>query len=260
METVTHHGRTTAYRAADRGATGPTLLCVHGSGATHELWKAQFRLADEYPVVALDLSGHGDSEDVSAEPGYETLSAYVDDLLAVRDATDADVLVGNSLGGAVVVHALLERSIRPAGVVLSGTGAKLAVLSDLREWLEDDFERALSFLHAPGRFFVDPDDEVRTASMETMRATGREVTRRDFLSCHTFDVRDRLEEIHVPALAVVGRADKLTPPEYHEFLAERLRACDLAVIEDAAHLAMLERPGAFNAALEEFLAREVVDD
>jgi pimeloyl-ACP methyl ester carboxylesterase len=31
--------------------------------------------------------------------------------------------------------------------------------------------------------------------------------------------------------------------------------CDLAVVEDAAHLAMLERPTAFNAAVEEFLDR-----
>ena len=63
---------------------------------------------DRFPVAALDLSGHGESDDVDAEPGYTALSAYVDDVLAVAEAVDADVLVGNSLGGAVllgVMHA-----------------------------------------------------------------------------------------------------------------------------------------------------------
>jgi 3-oxoadipate enol-lactonase len=75
------------------------------------------------------------------------------------------------------------------------------------------------------------------------------VTRRDFLTCHTFDVRDRLDEVDVPALAVVGEHDSLTPPSYHEYLAAELPDCSLTVIEDAAHLAMLEQPAAFNDAV-----------
>ena len=83
MRRVTHHGRTTAYRVADREAEGSPLLCVHGSGGTHEVWKSQLgRLASRRPVVALDLSGHGDSEDFDADPGWETVSAYADDVLA----------------------------------------------------------------------------------------------------------------------------------------------------------------------------------
>ncbi|MEF8780214.1 MAG: alpha/beta hydrolase, partial [Haloferacaceae archaeon] len=49
--------------------------------------------------------------------------------------------------------------------------------------------------------------------------------------------------------------DRLTPPWYHEYLAEEIPDCELAHVEDAAHLAMLEQPTAFNAALEEFLDR-----
>src|SRR6056297_2609747 len=110
MEDVTHHGRTTAYRTADRDATGAPLLCVHGSGGTHDVWNGQLgRLASDRPVVAVELSGHGDSQDVDADPGWETLSAYADDVLAVADETDAGVLVGNSLGGAVALQLVIER-------------------------------------------------------------------------------------------------------------------------------------------------------
>ncbi|RBI63901.1 alpha/beta hydrolase [halophilic archaeon] len=271
MATVTHHGRTTAYQRSDRGAAGDPVLFVHGSGGSHEVWKAQLgRLASTVPVVAVDLSGHGDSDDVpGAAPGWGALSAYADDVLAVARETGATTLVGNSLGGAVAMHLVLERSFDPDALVLAGSGAKLAVLDDLLVWLDGgntnvdeddldsgavgDFDRAVEFLHGEDRLFHDPDDRYVDLSKENMREVGQRVTRRDFRSCHTFDVRDELDGIAAPTLAVVGEHDKLTPPQYHEYLAENVRDGRYAEIEDAAHLAMLERPEAFNETLVDFL-------
>ncbi|MFA9517807.1 alpha/beta fold hydrolase [Halopenitus sp. H-Gu1] len=257
MERISHHGRETAYRILADDGTGPTTLCIHGSGGTHAVWKAQARLRGEYSIVALDLSGHGESEDVEAEPGVETLAAYADDVLAVANATGARVLCGNSLGGAIAQWIAIERASEMdlEGLVLHGTGAKLTVLRDLLTWLADDFERAIEFLHGDGRLFYDVAEEHRELSRAVMRDTGQPVVERDFRTCHEFDVRDRLAAIDVPAIAVVGEHDRLTPPSYHEFLAAEIPNCNRAVIEDAAHLAMIEQPRAFNAALTEFLDR-----
>jgi len=253
METVTHHGRETAYRRYERGGVGDPILCVHGSGGSHEVWATQGRLDADRPLVALDLSGHGESRDVTAEAGYEALSAYVDDTVAVAAATDASVLCGHSLGGAVVLHLLLERDYDVSAAVLAGTGARLAVMDDLLRWLEDDFERAIEFLTGPDRLFHDPADALTDAATEGLRAAGRTVTERDFRTCHEFDVRGRLDEISTPALAVVGEYDALTPPWYHEALAERLPNGEWTTVDDAAHLAMLERSEAFHAAVTDFL-------
>jgi pimeloyl-ACP methyl ester carboxylesterase len=254
METVEHHGRTTAYRHSDRGGDGETLLFVHGSGGESAVWKSQFRIADRHPVAAVDLTGHGESDDVEAEAGFGALSAYTDDVIAVAEEVDADVLVGNSLGGAVVLHTLLERDLDPGAAVLAGTGARLPVLSDLLGWLDDDFDRAVEFLHAPGRLFEDPDDGLLEVSKAAMYDAGQAVTRRDFRTCHEFDVRDRLGEVSVPTLAVVGESDKLTPQWYHEELVEEIPNAELTTFEDAAHLAMLESPGAFNKAVTTFFS------
>ena len=255
MERVTHGGRETAYRRFDRGGDGPTVCFVHGSGGTKDVWKSQARLADRFPGVAVDLSGHGDSDDVGTPAGPETLDAYAADVVAVAEATDATVLCGNSLGGAVALRVALERDLPLDGLVLAGTGAKLAVAEPLRDALANDFERAVSLLHEPDRLFHDAPAEYVELSAASMRACGRAVTERDFLTCHRFDVRDRLGEVGVPALAVVGARDELTPPAYHEYLAEGIPAGEWTEIPDAAHLAMLERPAAFNDALSEFLDR-----
>lgn len=253
METVRHHGRETAYEIADRGGSGPGLCCVHGSGGSRDVWKSQHRLADRYPVVALDLSGHGDSEDVDADPGYGTLSAYADDLVAVVEDTDARVIVGNSLGGAVVMHVLLERDVDLDAAILTGTGARLGVLEDLLDWLEEDFDRAVEFLHGQDRLFHDPDPELREHSRDRMYACGQDVTRRDFLTCHAFDVRNRVSRIAVPTLVVYGKHDQLTPPWFHEYLADEIEESELAEIEDAAHMTMLEKPAVFNDHVATFL-------
>ena len=257
MEQLTHHGRTTAYRTRGRDADGPGLLCIHGSGGSHAVWRPQFRLAPTTPVTALDLSGHGESDDVDAAAGFEALSAYADDVVATARAVDADVLVGNSLGGAVALTVALERDLDLTGLVLTGTGARLAVLDDLLEWLDHDFERAVDFLHAPDRLFHDPTDALVEASREAMAEAGQAVTARDFRTCHEFDVRERLDGIDTPGIAVVGSHDQLTPPWYHEYLADELVDCAYAEIDDAAHLAMLERPEAFNDVVRGFLTEHV---
>jgi len=254
METVTHQGRETAYRTFDRGADGPTVLAVHGSGGSHRVWSAQARLADSFPLVALDLSGHGESDDVAAQPGYETLSAYVDDALAVADAEDIDVLMGSSLGGAVVLTALLERDIDVAGAILAGTGPRLPVLDDLLTWVSTDFERVIEFFHEPDHLFHDADADTLAVSRRALRATGPEILERDFRTAHGFDVRGELGSLDLPTLALVGEYDRLTPPRYHEQLCEELPDCELTVLDDAAHLAMLEASEQFNDAASAFLS------
>lgn len=254
MQQIEHDGRTTRYRETQPDASGLATLYVHGSGATHRLWAAQYGGdGPAGPSVALDLSGHGESEDVDADPGLATLSAYARDVIVVARATDADVLVGNSLGGAVVQHVSLDTDFEPSALVLAGTGAKLAVLDDLREWLRDDFDRAIDFLHGDDRLFHDASDRTIERSKSAMREVGQAITARDFLTCHAFDVRARLDEIEASTLAVVGEHDSLTPPAYHEFLAAELPDCEYVKIDEAAHLAMAERPAAFNSALGDVL-------
>lgn len=252
MESIAHDSRETAYRLVD--GDGVTVCYVHGSGATHRAWANQYTpTGPAYPAVALDLSGHGDSDDIDTAPGEATLSAYADDVVAVAEAVDADVLVGHSLGGAVAQLVALERDWQPAALVLIGTGPTLPVFDGLREWLDGDFARAVEFLHGRDRLFHSVDDQLCSRSRDQLRSVGQAVTRRDFLTCHRFDVTGRLGDIQIPTLALCGEHDKLTPRAYHERLAREIPSGEFAVVPDAAHLAMLERPAVCNEMLADFL-------
>lgn len=252
METISHDGRTTAYRRGG-GNDGPTICYVHGAGGTSRVWVHQYADRRLPPAVAVDLSGHGESDDVSTTAGPETLDAYADDVVAVCEATSASVLCGNSMGGAVALWIALERDIDLEGLVLVDTGARLSVDPDFLETIASDFEGAIETLHAPGIFFRRPTDDLVDASVECMRSVGQAVTRRDFETSDCFDVRDRLDEIDTPALALCGEHDRMTPPEFHEHLAESMPDCTYQSIEDASHLSMLERPQHCNDAIRTFL-------
>ena len=255
MQTVRHHGRSTAYEHRDRSdAAGPGVVCIHGSGASQAAWSHQFELAERTPLAALDLSGHGESEDVDADPGFETLEAYAEDVVAVAEATECRILMGHSLGGAVALWVALEHELPLTGLVLTATGARLAVLSDLLALLEDDFQHAVDFLHGPDRFFHNPEPETLQLSKGMLAETGQSVTVRDFTTADRFDVRGRLGELTLPAAAIVGEYDQLTPLEYHRHFTQQMD-CSLLRIEDAAHLPMLEQPRAFNGAVSMFLDR-----
>ncbi|HUN28537.1 MAG TPA: alpha/beta hydrolase [Alphaproteobacteria bacterium] len=92
------------------GERGPVMLCAHGMTSSRLAWRRLARhYADRYRVVAYDQRGHGDSANVS---GPMTLERGIRDLQNVAAVTGADVLVGHSWGGAVVLRAGLTLGAR----------------------------------------------------------------------------------------------------------------------------------------------------
>jgi len=83
-----------AWGAPDR----PGLLLVHG-GAAHGGWWDHIApfFAGTHRVVALDLSGHGDS---GHRAGYG-IDTWSEEVVAAAGTLDRPVLVGHSLGGRV---------------------------------------------------------------------------------------------------------------------------------------------------------------
>lgn len=96
----------------------PGLVLVHG-GAAHAHWWSFLapQLARQHRVVALDLSGHGDSGRREAYP-RET---WAKEVMAVAEAagfTQPPVLIGHSMGGFVCITAASLHGDRLAGTVI----------------------------------------------------------------------------------------------------------------------------------------------
>jgi pimeloyl-ACP methyl ester carboxylesterase len=88
---------------------------------------------------------------------------------------------------------------------------------------------------------------------ERMKEIRPSVMYGDLLACNEFDVRERLGEIHQPALLVCGADDVLTPLRYAQFLAGAMPNARLEVVTGAGHMVMLEKPQPVADALLRFL-------
>jgi pimeloyl-ACP methyl ester carboxylesterase len=92
-------------------------------------------------------------------------------------------------------------------------------------------------------------DEVQKLTADTDPA----VTYEDWIADDTFDVMGRLKDIPVPAMAICGAQDRLTPVKYHQFLAAQIPGCQLTIVQDAGHWMFWERPEVFRRTVRSFL-------
>jgi pimeloyl-ACP methyl ester carboxylesterase len=209
-------------------------------------------ISDTHTAVAIDLPGHGKS----SGGGFRGVAdyAYFTVELARALGWSRFVIVGHSLGGGVALLTALYHAELLEGLVLVDTGARLrvhpALLRSAREAAEAGrspaADRSWSFASATPQSIV---DEVQALGA----GTDPRVTYGDWVADDTFDVLSRLRDIRVPALAICGADDRLTPVKYHEAFAAQIPGCRLEIVERAGHWMFWEQPEAFTRSVRSFL-------
>lgn len=169
------------------------------------------------------------------------------------------VLNGHSMGGAITLTLALRQPSWLAGIVLTGTGAKLRVLPQLLQLLSTDYPAAVDLTI---RHSFPPMPELPTYKQKLrlngvrrhILRTPQQVTLGDYEACDHFDVMAQAGNIAVPALCIVGAQDMMTPPKYSEYLHSRIAGSRMEVVEGAGHMMPMEKPEEYNRIVSEFLA------
>lgn len=228
----------------------PPLLLIHGAGGTHRHWPVALRRLPDWTVYALDLPGHGKSSGA----GYDTAAGYGEQIFAFCGALGLDrvVLAGHSMGGAIVQDFALRYGGRLAGMVLVGTGAKLRVAPAILDGLLSDFEATARLItawcHGPGA-----SEQQKRSYLQQLLEESPAVVHGDYRACDAFDLRAGLSSINIPALAICGTADIMTPPKFSEYLAAGLPDARLHLVPDAGHQVALEAPDEVTSVVQGFL-------
>jgi 3-oxoadipate enol-lactonase len=243
------------------------VLMLHGIGGGHLSFAPQVEtLATAgYRAVAWDMPGYGRSAPI--EPytfkGLAQSCVALIESLKVRDV----VLLGHSMGGMVAQELVARGGARLDGLILACTSASFGSadgawqarfvaerLAPLDEGLGmEGMARRL----VPGMVADDASDDARAEAIDVMARVPESTYRVALRTIAAFNRRADLPRIAVPTLCLAGDADRTAPPELMQRMAARIPGAEFAVLAGAGHIANLERPEAFDAAVLSFVRRRV---
>ena len=247
---------------AERGGGAPVML-VHGFGGSSKAWgeAALAGLARSHRTLAVDLHGHGASED-PAGAARLGLEPVLDDLERVMDAAGVGSCpwVGYSMGGRLTLAASLLRPERVERMVLESASPGLASDHDRRARRDRDETLAQRIMDEGVDSWVEawersplfagrgsPDPVVREAFIAARRAN-RPGSLAAWLRALGVGSQPsfwgRLAEVRAPALMVTGAGD----PKYSEFarrMALQIPGARHVVVPGAGHTVHLEAPAAW---------------
>lgn len=265
---ITANGTQIAY--TDQGkAHEQTIVMIHAGICDQRMWRSQVaHFVQRYRVVTLDLHGFGQSK-MGSNP-----FTFHGDVLAVMDhlGIQSAWLMGCSMGGAVALDLTLTNPQRVRGLLLAGsalggyryTGTPHSLRGAIREAEERGDLEIVSELEVQmwvdgiGRTPQQIDPDLRKLVYE-MNLIALRVDEASWELEQEIDppAIERLSEIQVPTLIIIGSLDLVASQERANILLKGIAGAEKVTMNGTAHLPNMEQPDVFNAHIDAFLGKQL---
>lgn len=261
MTRATLAGGVTLNTRVDGPADAPWLILSNSLGANLAMWDPQIpALTARYRVLRYDTRGHGGSDTPPGPYGFADLTG---DVIALMDhfGIGTAAFMGLSMGGMTGMGLSIHHADRITRVVCADGRADapppvrtmwddriatvqsggLEAIADgtLASWLTEDWRTA------------NPDATARIREMVISNDPAGYIA-----CCHALkglDYLRHLGEARAPIHFVGGSEDKGAPPDVMRAMAAAAPGGTYTEIPGAAHVANLNAPAAFTAAIAGFL-------
>ncbi len=242
----------------------PVLFLSHSLASSMAMWYPQMGpLEAQFQVLLYDIRGHGGSD---APEGAYTLDQLGDDAVGLLDVLGIDVVhwVGLSMGGMIGQNLALNHANRVRSIALCDTAAILP--EDAQPVWQERIDMARK--KGMGALVQETLERWFTPAYLSKNPPGVERIREQFLATPVtgyigcseairgLNYLERLSEIKIPALIIVGEDDPGTPVSAAEAMHQRVPDSKLVILPSAAHLSNVEQSEAFNTALIGFLKEQ----
>jgi 3-oxoadipate enol-lactonase len=248
---------------------GQPLVLIHSALMNSKMWDDQVAaFSPHYRVIRFDMRGFGKSSWPDTDALYHDDIALLLKSLGVQKAA----ILGLSLGAEIALDFTLKYPQMVSALILASSGLDGFDYPEtvMRRWnafIEPVKRR--DFPAAIDRYMADwVDGPTKSASLavrQKVRAIMDEYTFAHYLPreksskaaedmVSDIPQMDRLEEIKVPTLIIVGDRDQPDIVEIGEVLEDSIEGAKRVEIEHAGHMVNFERPREFNQAVLDFLS------
>ena len=242
------------------GSGSPALIFIHGWNCDRSYWSAQLPFfAATHQVVAIDLSGHGDSGINREEWSMANFGA---DVAAVADALQLEdiILVGHSMGGPVALEAARLLKGRVKMVIGADTLSDVSLryadeqLAGMLGAMTADFAGTVEGL-VRSSFFLPTSDPALIDQIASDMGAAPPVAGigafEGFARWFDEDVDKTLADIEVP-IRLINSDYRPTNVGAGQALTASFEA---TLMSGVGHFVMQEDPAQFNAIMAELLNR-----
>lgn len=258
------HGIQINYELSGK-ADGPVVMLSHSLGSSLAMWDPQMQhLATLFQTLRFDTRGHGNS---NAPDGPYTLEQLAQDAAGLLDALKIDQVhwVGLSMGGMIGQALALNFSDRLKSLVLCDTAAVMGPEAQpvWQQRIDSARQKGMSALvdETLARWLTRDYLDKNPPGAELIRSHFLSTPVSGFIGCseaiRRLDYLNRLPDIDLPTLVMVGEEDPGTPVSAAKAIHERIPGAKLVIIPNAAHLSNMEQPEVFNRALIAFLSEQM---
>lgn len=240
-----------------RGGRGAPLVFLHGAGGA--MWLPFMdALAKRFEVIVPEHPGFGESETPSWLDNIGDLAYFYLDVLETLDLGRVH-LMGGSLGGWIAAELAVRSCANLASLTLAapaGIHVKGVRKGDVFLWTPEESIRRLYFDQAiADRLLAMPATEAQQqAQMKNRLMLARLAWQPRFYNPH---LAKWLHRIAVPTLVVWGENDEVLPAAYGAAYAALIPGAQLVTFPACGHLPQVEKPEAFESAVNRFLAGAV---
>ncbi|AOR77768.1 alpha/beta fold hydrolase [Novosphingobium resinovorum] len=236
--------------------SGPALLLLHSLGGSVALWDDVTRtLSKRFTVVSFDARGHGDSP----ARGEISVQRFARDgaLLCAALGIDRFIPVGLSMGGHAAMQIALDTPARVRGVIIADSSAGgrpggAARVAQAAARIAEIGADAYAVEYSRSRLAKAASEAAVRAFADLSRPTIPDVFLLQLTSIQSQDWTARLGAIRAPTLVIVGDEDSSTPVAEAARLRDMIAGANMAVIEGAGHLSVIDKPEAFGTLVANF--------
>jgi 3-oxoadipate enol-lactonase len=246
--------------AARTGGAGAPMVLFHSLLADDTSFdRIAAPLAAAHKLIILNLPGFGASDRVDG--GLEAVADRVAATIVAMNLGQPPIFLGNGYGGFVALMTAIRHPGIASRLVLADCGAAFSEpgRAAFRGMSAGAKEKGLAGISdvAMRRLFAPSYQAAHPELIEERRARFVAVDPETFhaacAALSTLDVRDRLAQVMVPVLVLVGEHDEATPPAMSKELAAGLPDARLVVLAGCAHVPQLQEPEMFLDAIREFV-------